>query len=314
MEPIVTPDVVAPPKERVHVRSYLDGSGGERALADDVLDGLTRPFKELPPKHFYDAHGAQLFDRICELPEYYPTRTERAILEAQSDAIVEATGATELVELGSGTAAKTRVLLDAMERAGTLSRYVPFDVTESMVLAVADELTAEYDGLQVRGIVGDFERHLDRVPPTAPDGSRIVAFLGGPLRALRGEPTGAQEAPDMIGMVRDVEPVADEVGDPRAGPQRGAEPEGLRPLENPADQRGALPGGQLGRAAWDGACPHPGTTLPAVRPLPAAHRPAIHPQALGQQRPGPHEIRRRGHLRSRVGDHLRNLFYSNPPR
>jgi len=181
MEPIVTPNVCAPPGERVHVRSYLDGSGGERALADDVLDGLTRPFKELPPKHFYDAHGAQLFDRICELPEYYPTRTERAILEEQAEAIVEATGATELVELGSGTAAKTRVLLDAMERAGTLSRYVPFDVTESMVLAVADELTEEYDALEVHGIVGDFERHLDRVPPTGPDGSRIVAFLGGTI-------------------------------------------------------------------------------------------------------------------------------------
>jgi L-histidine N-alpha-methyltransferase len=181
MEPIVTPDLVAPPGERVHIRSYLDGSDGERSLADDVLDGLTRPFKELPPKHFYDAHGAQLFDRICELPEYYPTRTERAILEANADAIVAATAATELVELGSGTAAKTRVLLDAMERSGTLARYVPFDVTESMVVDVADALTSEYDGLHVHGIVGDFERHLDRVPPTAGDGSRIVAFLGGTI-------------------------------------------------------------------------------------------------------------------------------------
>lgn len=180
MEPIIDPALAAPPTERVRVQSFLDGvATGERALADDVLDGLTKPFKELPPKHFYDAHGAVLFDRICDLPEYYPTRTERAILEACGDAIVERTGATELVELGSGTAAKTRVLLDAMERAGTLRRYVPFDVTESMVRDVAGALVQEYPALEVHGIVGDFERHLDRVP--APEGSRIVAFLGGTI-------------------------------------------------------------------------------------------------------------------------------------
>src|SRR5437763_2574388 len=97
---------------------------GERALRDDVLDGLTRPFKEMPPKHFYDARGSELFEQICELPEYYPTRTERAILEAQADAIVEGMGAGELVELGSGSADKARILLSAMERAGTLRRYV----------------------------------------------------------------------------------------------------------------------------------------------------------------------------------------------
>jgi L-histidine N-alpha-methyltransferase len=151
----------------------------ERSLADDVLDGLTRPFKELPPKHFYDARGADLFDRICELPEYYPTRTERAILEDRAGDIVAATGATELVELGSGTAAKTRILLDAMQGAGQLDRYVPIDVTEAMVVACAEALVDEYPGLRVHGIVGDFERHLGRVP--APDGPRIVAFLGGTI-------------------------------------------------------------------------------------------------------------------------------------
>src|SRR5947209_18432045 len=94
--------------------------GGERSLADDVLDGLTRPFKELPPKHFYDARGAELFERICELPEYYPTRAERAILEGSAAELAHLTRAAELVELGSGTAAKTRVLLDALHEAGTL--------------------------------------------------------------------------------------------------------------------------------------------------------------------------------------------------
>jgi L-histidine N-alpha-methyltransferase len=163
---------------RVVVRNYLE-AGDERALADDVLDGLTRPFKELPPKHFYDAVGADLFDRICEQPEYYPTRTERAILEARAADIVELTGVTELVELGSGTAAKTRILLQAMADAGTLERYVPFDVTEGMVRDVAEQLTEEHPGLVVHGIVGDFERHLHHVPE--PEGPRIVAFLGGTI-------------------------------------------------------------------------------------------------------------------------------------
>ena len=165
-------------EERVVVHDHL-GAGDERALADDVLDGLTRPFKELPPKHFYDAVGADLFDRICEQPEYYPTRTERAILVDRAAEIVELTGATELVELGSGTAAKTRILLQAMADAGTLRRYVPIDVTEGMVRDVAEQLTAEHPELTVHGIVGDFERHLHHVP--APDGPRIVAFLGGTL-------------------------------------------------------------------------------------------------------------------------------------
>ena len=164
--------------EAILVESYV-GHGEERALADDVLDGLTRPFKELPPKHFYDATGAELFDRICELPEYYPTRAERAILEQCSAEIVATNGAAELVELGSGTAAKTRLLLAAMAEAGTLCRYVPVDVTETMVLECADALVDEFPGLRVHGIVGDFERHLNHVPP--PEGPRVVAFLGGTI-------------------------------------------------------------------------------------------------------------------------------------
>jgi L-histidine N-alpha-methyltransferase len=173
MEPVADLD-------RIVVESHLNG-GEQRTLADDVLDGLTRPFKELPPKHFYDARGAELFDRICDLPEYYPTRCERAILEHDGAAIVEATGATELVELGSGTAAKTRLLLQAMDDAGTLDRYIPIDVTESMVRACAEELVDEFATLRVHGIVGDFERHLDRVPAPPADGARVVAFLGGTI-------------------------------------------------------------------------------------------------------------------------------------
>jgi L-histidine N-alpha-methyltransferase len=169
--PLTSPGVVV---------DCLLGPGDERSLADDVLDGLTRPFKELPPKHFYDARGAELFDQICELPEYYPTRAERAILQEHAEPIIERTGAAELVELGSGTAAKTRLLLRAMAGAGTLRRYVPLDVTEAMIRETAERLVEELPGLSVHGIVGDFERHLAHVPP-ADDGPRIVAFLGGTI-------------------------------------------------------------------------------------------------------------------------------------
>jgi L-histidine Nalpha-methyltransferase len=162
----------------VHITSRL-GPGEERTLAEDVLDGLTRPAKELPSKHFYDAHGSELFERITELPEYYPTRTERFILEAIADEVAARTGARELVELGSGYATKTRVLLSAMAAAGTLRSYVPLDVSEATVLASAAELVEEFPGLQVHGVVGDFERHLDALPE--PAGPRIVALLGGTI-------------------------------------------------------------------------------------------------------------------------------------
>jgi len=162
----------------VEVHSYL-GPNDDRTLADDVLDGLTRPLKELPPKHLYDARGSELFDAICELPEYYQTRTERSILQTNADDIVERTGAVELVELGSGSASKTRVLLDAMAAAGTLARYVPVDVSATTVHAVAELFADEYPGLSVYGVVGDFERHLQHLPP--PLGPRLLPFLGGTI-------------------------------------------------------------------------------------------------------------------------------------
>jgi L-histidine N-alpha-methyltransferase len=178
MEPIIDPTSEALEESSITIDSYLH-EGQERSLADDVLDGLTRPFKELPPKHFYDARGAELFDQICDLPEYYPTRTERSILQEGAEGIASTTAAAELVELGSGTASKTRVLLDALHRAGTLKLYIPVDVTESMVRDCAQELTSEYPGLRVHGVIGDFERHLDRVPD--PVGPRLVVFLGGTI-------------------------------------------------------------------------------------------------------------------------------------
>lgn len=178
MEPIVSPADEMLEGSAITIDSYLQ-EGQERSLADDVLDGLTKPFKELPPKHFYDARGAELFDQICDLPEYYQTRTERSILQGAAAQLAGMTAAAELVELGSGTAAKTRVLLDALHSAGTLQLYIPVDVTETMVRDCAQELTSEYPGLRVHGVIGDFERHLDRVP--APEGPRLVVFLGGTI-------------------------------------------------------------------------------------------------------------------------------------
>ncbi len=167
--------------EEIRIESWLSELE-ERSLAYDVLDGLTRPFKELPPKHFYDARGSELFERICELPEYYPTRAEKSILTGEAAAIVAATGAGELVELGSGSIEKAQILLDAMDTAGTLQRYVPLDVSESVVRAGAQELVERYRQLQVHGVIGDFERHLDRVPaPDAEGATRIVALLGGTI-------------------------------------------------------------------------------------------------------------------------------------
>ncbi len=162
-----------------HVDRWL-ARDGESTLADDVLDGLTKPFKELSPKHFYDARGSELFERICGLAEYYPTRTELAILRRSAAEIVGATGAGELVELGAGASDKARLLLDAMRAAGTLRRYIPLDVSESVVQDAARTLTADYPGLAVHGVVGDFERHLDRVPPSG-EVPRLVALLGGTI-------------------------------------------------------------------------------------------------------------------------------------
>src|SRR3954447_20772400 len=139
----------------ITIESYVSGAG---SLAADARDGLGRPpgERELPPKHLYDERGSDLFDRITRLPEYYPTRCERAILNRHAPGLAEATEARELVELGSGTASKTRALLYAMAGAGALERYVPFDVDPGVVEACAHELADLYPGLSVHGVVGDF--------------------------------------------------------------------------------------------------------------------------------------------------------------
>jgi L-histidine Nalpha-methyltransferase len=170
-----------PEEQVVRVDVHLVGDDLAAALARDVRDGLGSSPKELPPKWFYDDRGSELFDRITRLPEYYPTRAERSILEARSADIAAETGADTLVELGSGTSEKTRLLLSALRDAGTLSRFVPFDVSEQTLRYAAQAIGREY-GVGVHAVVGDFEDHLDTIPG---GGTRLVAFLGGTIGNLK---------------------------------------------------------------------------------------------------------------------------------
>jgi L-histidine Nalpha-methyltransferase len=160
---------------------HLGPDDAAAELRADVLAGLTTTPKSLPPKWFYDERGSELFDQITRLPEYYPTRTERAILDARADEIAAASGADVLVELGSGTSEKTRLLLTALSDAGHLRRFVPFDVDPSVLRAAGAALIEEYPGLEVEGVVGDFTRHLGELPR---EGRRMVAFLGSTIGNL----------------------------------------------------------------------------------------------------------------------------------
>ena len=160
---------------------HLTGADADAALRADARAGLIAVPKRLPPKWLYDARGSELFEEITELPEYFPTRTERALLERTADSIAILSGADTLVELGSGSSAKTRLLLDAFRRAGSLRRYVPQDVSEAALRPAMDALAVEYPGLELHGVVGDFTAHLGRLPAR---GRRIVAFLGGTIGNL----------------------------------------------------------------------------------------------------------------------------------
>lgn len=170
------------------VADLLDADHAARELRNDVRDGLSRTPKSLPPKWFYDSAGSDLFDRITRLPEYYPTRAEAAILRDRARLVAAATGADTLVELGSGTSEKTRMLLDAMSAAGTLRRFVPFDVDRSVLESASAALASEYPGLAIEAVCGDFERHLAEIPR---GGRRLVAFLGSTIGNLTPGPRAA---------------------------------------------------------------------------------------------------------------------------
>ncbi|MDP1820166.1 MAG: L-histidine N(alpha)-methyltransferase [Acidimicrobiales bacterium] len=167
-----------PIHSRCTIEVHLDADDLARALRQDALDGLTAAAKHLPPKWFYDERGSELFDQITRLEEYYPTRCETEILRREAEAIAERTRATTLLELGSGTSTKTKLLLDALAVAGTLQRIVPFDVCEPVLRAAGPELAKRYPRARVDAVVGDFDRHLGRLPM---EGTTLVAFLGGTI-------------------------------------------------------------------------------------------------------------------------------------
>jgi L-histidine N-alpha-methyltransferase len=162
------------------VEVHIGPDDRREALERDVREGLTAERKQLPPVWFYDERGSLLFDEITRLPEYYPTRAEREILRLHAAEIVQRAGTGTLVELGSGTSEKTTLLLDAMQAAGLLDRFVPFDVSEEVLTAAAADIGASY-GVPVHAVVGDFHRHLGELPDDDP---RLVAFLGSTIGNL----------------------------------------------------------------------------------------------------------------------------------
>jgi L-histidine N-alpha-methyltransferase len=165
----------------VTIANYLAADAAATALRRDVRDGLTSSPKSLPPKWFYDSVGSDLFDQITRLPEYYPTRTEAQILRARAADITAASGADTLVELGSGTSEKTRILLDALRDGGSLRRFVPFDVDASILRSAGAAIGAEYPGIEIDAVCGDFEEHLGKIPLV---GRRLVVFLGSTIGNL----------------------------------------------------------------------------------------------------------------------------------
>src|ERR1700735_3853082 len=150
---------------------HLSPEEVRQRMRADALWGLSADAKSIPPVWFYDERGSQLFEEITRLPEYYPTRAARHLLEQHALTVAELSKADTLVELGAGACDKTRVLLSALEQAGTLARYVPFDVSDEFLRGAASSLSNEYDSLAVHLVIGDFHRHLAEIPT---EGRRMV--------------------------------------------------------------------------------------------------------------------------------------------
>ncbi|MEV0709654.1 L-histidine N(alpha)-methyltransferase [Nocardia aurea] len=181
------------------LETHLSDDDLTAALRADALLGLTSAPKWLPPKWFYDARGSELFEQITELPEYYPTRTERALLERVVGEIARSTRAEVLVELGSGSSAKTRLLLNALTAEGALETYVPQDVSSSALRAAVEEIAAEFPAVSVHGVVSDFTGTLGNLPR---GGRRMIAFLGGTIGNL----VPAERAEFLAGIHEVLEP------------------------------------------------------------------------------------------------------------
>lgn len=165
----------------VTIANHLAADAARTALRADVRHGLAQQPKSLPPKWFYDDVGSELFDQITRLPEYYPTRAEAEILRAHSGEVAALSGADTLVELGSGTSEKTRMLLDALQDAGTLRRFIPFDVDAGVLETAGEAIAQHFPGVRVQGVCGDFEHHLAQIPD---GGRRLFVFLGSTIGNL----------------------------------------------------------------------------------------------------------------------------------
>jgi L-histidine Nalpha-methyltransferase len=172
--------------ERLHIEELVNPhapSAAELHPGSDVVQGLSQTPKTLPARYFYDDYGSELFEQICDLPEYYLTRTETEIFRRCAAELVQITGACELVELGSGSSTKTRLLLDAYEQAGLPLRYGPIDISAGILASSAQQLLQDYPTLQVQGRVGTYELALDTLEPS-PLGRRMISFIGSTLGNL----------------------------------------------------------------------------------------------------------------------------------
>ena len=172
----------------ITVAVHTIGRDSRQDLIDDVRRGLTQSPKILPPRWFYDERGSELFERITELPEYYQTRTEFAILQRYADEIVTRTRAASIVELGAGSCTKSRVLIKAAKGKGTLSTFVPFDISEATIRRAASELVEEYTDLSIYCVTGVFDEHLAQIPRF---GTQLLVFLGSTIGNFSADETGA---------------------------------------------------------------------------------------------------------------------------
>ncbi|MEM9908213.1 MAG: L-histidine N(alpha)-methyltransferase [Cyanobacteria bacterium P01_D01_bin.44] len=169
---------------RLHLVNLLDNDATLLTEGQDVIEGLTRAPKALPPKYFYDQRGSELFEKICDLPEYYLTRAETAIFEQYASEIARLTGPCELAELGSGSATKTRILLDAYQTKELPLQYIPIDVSGTMLEASSQSLLEDYSGLKIHGLVSTYELALKNLPPlTLP--TRMLCFIGSTIGNLQ---------------------------------------------------------------------------------------------------------------------------------
>lgn len=191
--------MTGPGAAAVSITNYLAADAAGTALRDDVRHGLTQQPKSLPPKWFYDDVGSELFDRITRLPEYYPTRAEAEILRAHSAEVAALSGADTLVELGSGTSEKTRMLLGALRDAGALRRLVPFDVDAGVLETAGEAIARDYPGVLVQAVCGDFEHHLKHIPD---GGRRLFVFLGSTIGNLTSGPR-AEFLADLAAVMHD---------------------------------------------------------------------------------------------------------------